>query len=153
MQNLKKNWLVVWNMTWRISEMQLLSAKSRSSGGASHQPAFMGSCLTISHTSLPCLPSHTSLPCLPLCPVYLLVTRLCPVFALSLCFMAPYDWTSDGSIDIFLDVEFGFTSMGSWRYSREWVWNIRTKLSYIPSEKWNVSRESIQGFDIRYVMF
>ena len=30
--------------------------KFRSSRGASHQPAFMSSCLTISHTCLPCLP-------------------------------------------------------------------------------------------------
>ena len=33
------------------------SAKSRSVRGASHRPAFMSSCLTISHTRLPCLPS------------------------------------------------------------------------------------------------
>ena len=31
-------------------------AKSRSVKGASHMPAFMGSCLTISHMCLPCLP-------------------------------------------------------------------------------------------------
>ena len=30
-------------------------AKSRSVSGASRQPAFMSSCLTISHTCLPCL--------------------------------------------------------------------------------------------------
>ena len=35
----------------------IASAKSRSVRGASHQPAFMSSCLTISHTCLPCLPS------------------------------------------------------------------------------------------------
>ena len=34
--------------------MRIASAKPRSVRGASHQPAFMGSCLTISHTCLPC---------------------------------------------------------------------------------------------------
>ena len=33
----------------------IASAKSQSARGVSQQPAFMGSCLTISHT---CLPSH-----------------------------------------------------------------------------------------------
>ena len=36
--------------------MLIASAKSWVVGGASHQPAFMGSCLTISHMCLPCLP-------------------------------------------------------------------------------------------------
>ena len=31
-------------------------AESRSMRGASHQPIFMGDCLTICHTYLPCLP-------------------------------------------------------------------------------------------------
>ena len=38
-------------------KMVIASAKSRSVRGASHQPAFMSGCLTISHTCLPCLPS------------------------------------------------------------------------------------------------
>ena len=33
--------------------------------GASHQPAFMGSCLTISHMCLPCWPSGRVRPCVP----------------------------------------------------------------------------------------
>ena len=36
--------------------MLIASAKSRSVRGASHQPAFMDSCLTTSHMCLPCLP-------------------------------------------------------------------------------------------------
>ena len=36
--------------------MQIASAKSRNMGGASHQPGFIGSCLTIRHMCLPCLP-------------------------------------------------------------------------------------------------
>ena len=36
----------------------IASAKSWSGRGASHQPAFMDSCLTISHTRLVCLPSR-----------------------------------------------------------------------------------------------
>ena len=47
---------------------RLLTAKSWSVRGASHQPAFMGSCLTISHKCLSCLPSRWVSPCL-LCPL------------------------------------------------------------------------------------
>ena len=36
--------------------MWIASAESRSVRGASHQPIFMGGCLTISHMYLPCLP-------------------------------------------------------------------------------------------------
>ena len=43
--------------------MLIASAKSWNARGASHQPVFMGSCLTISHTCLPCLPSRRVSPC------------------------------------------------------------------------------------------
>ena len=36
--------------------MQIALAKCRSARGASHQTAFMGSCPTISHMCMPCLP-------------------------------------------------------------------------------------------------
>ena len=36
--------------------MWIASAESRSVRGASHQPIFMGDCLTICETYLPCLP-------------------------------------------------------------------------------------------------
>ena len=39
--------------------------KSWSARGGSHQPAFMSSCLTISHTCMPCLPSERVRPCVP----------------------------------------------------------------------------------------
>ena len=39
----------------------IASSKSRSARGASHQPAFMSSCLTISHTCLSCLVSGRTL--------------------------------------------------------------------------------------------
>ena len=42
--------------------MQIYLAILRSARGASHQPAFMGSCLSISHTCLPCLPSRSVIP-------------------------------------------------------------------------------------------
>ena len=45
--------------------MLIASAKSRSVRGASHQPAFMSSCLTIGHTCLPCLPSGGVSPSVP----------------------------------------------------------------------------------------
>ena len=41
--------------------MLIASAKSRSVRGASHQPASMSGCLTISHTCLPCLSSERTL--------------------------------------------------------------------------------------------
>ena len=41
--------------------MLISSAKSRSARGAAHHPAFMISCLAISHTCLPCLPSGKTL--------------------------------------------------------------------------------------------
>ena len=43
----------------------IASAKSRSARGASHQPAVMVSCLTISHACLPCLPSGRVSYCVP----------------------------------------------------------------------------------------
>ena len=39
-----------------LAYMQIALAKSRSTMRASHHPAFMGNCLTINHTCLPCLP-------------------------------------------------------------------------------------------------
>ena len=41
-----------------VNIMQIVLAKSLSKRGASQQPALMGSCLTNSHTSLPCLRSR-----------------------------------------------------------------------------------------------
>ena len=41
--------------------LMIASAKSQSARGASHQPAFMSGCLTISHTFLSCLPSESRL--------------------------------------------------------------------------------------------
>ena len=49
-------------------------------------------------------------------------------------------------------VFYGISSMGSRCYFRDWVWSSRTKLCCIASGKWNVSRVSIQEFDIRYRM-
>ena len=49
--------------------------------------------------------------------------------------MAPYDWTNDGSVDVSLDGEYGYISVGSRCYSREWVWNLRTKSCCIASGK------------------
>ena len=48
--------------------MLIASAKSQSMRGASHQPVFMGSCLTISHMYLPFVPSRRVSPCV-LCPL------------------------------------------------------------------------------------
>ena len=48
---------------WTLWTCRLLTAKSRSVREASHQPAFIGNCLTISHTCLPCQPSRRDSPC------------------------------------------------------------------------------------------
>ena len=45
----------------RLLVMLIVSAKSQSMRRASHQPAFMSGCLTISHTCFPCLPSERML--------------------------------------------------------------------------------------------
>ena len=47
------------------NRMLIASAKSRNVRGASHQPVFMSSCLTISHTCFPCLPSGRVSPSVP----------------------------------------------------------------------------------------
>ena len=62
--------------------LYILSAKSQSARGASHQPVFMGSCMTISHMCLPCLSSRRISPCV-LCPllVGLMVVLLTFCFA------------------------------------------------------------------------
>ena len=39
-----------------LNVMWIASAESRSVRGASHQPIFIGDCLTICHMYLPCLP-------------------------------------------------------------------------------------------------
>ena len=54
-------------MAMESASCQLLiaSAKSRSVRGGSHQTPFMSSCLTISHTCLPCLPSGRVSPSVP----------------------------------------------------------------------------------------
>ena len=47
--------------SWRFLVMLIALAKSRSMKGASHQPAFMSGCLSISHMCLVCLPSEQML--------------------------------------------------------------------------------------------
>ena len=66
------------------------------------------------------------------------------------CSITPYDCTNGGSVGVFY-AWYGFNSMGSWCYSREWVWNSRTKLCCIVSEKRNVTRVSLREFDIGYI--
>ena len=46
-----------------VDIMQMVLTKSHRARGASHQSAFVGVCLTISHTCLPCLPSRWPSPC------------------------------------------------------------------------------------------
>ena len=55
--------------------MLIASAKSSSARGVSHQPAFMGSCLDISHTCLPCLPSGRISPTCVLFPLMIGMVR------------------------------------------------------------------------------
>ena len=63
-------------------------------------------------------------------------------------------WANGGFVDVsFTYDEYGFSSMGSWCYSAEWIWNSRKKLCFIASGEWNASRVSHQEFDIRYIKF
>ena len=78
-------------------------------------------------------------------PVYLVIDQLRP------CFKVPYDWAR-WFCWRFFDMVNLVVLIGSWCYSREWVWNLRTKLCCIISGKWNLSRVSLQGFDITYIM-
>ena len=55
--------------------MLIPSAKSRSARGESHQSVFMGSCLAISHTCLPYLPSGRVSPICVLCPLMIGLMR------------------------------------------------------------------------------
>ena len=61
-------------MQKQISILLIPSAKFWSARGASHQPVFMGSCPTISHTCLPFLPSRRTSPCV-LCPLMIGLIR------------------------------------------------------------------------------
>ena len=37
------------------------------------------------------------------------------------------DWINGGYVVLFTCHEFGFSSLGSWSYSKEWVWNLGGK--------------------------
>ena len=80
--------------------MLIASAKPRSVRRASHQPVFMGRRLTMSHTCLLCLPRRRVSPCV-LCPLMIGLMR------------------NGGSADVFLYDEYGYSSVGSYCYSRE----------------------------------
>ena len=97
--------------------MLVALAKSRSMRGASHQPVFMSSCLTISHTCLPSLPSGRIRPTCVLCPHMIGLMH------------------NNGSVDIFLHGQYCFSSVGSCCYSREWLWNSMTKLCCMATGK------------------
>ena len=49
-------WVNIWCMLDEDFVTQIALAKSQSMRRASHLPAYLGSCLTISHMCLPCLP-------------------------------------------------------------------------------------------------
>ena len=58
-----------------------------------------------------------------------------------------------GLILVYVDVLFmcgecSFNSLGSWSYSREWVWNLGTKVCCIASGKSNVSWVTLPEFNI-----
>ena len=118
-----------------VSIMLIASSKSRNARGASHQPANQ---LTWAAAWLLVM---------PICPDYL-------VGEFSPCVLRPL--TIDLMVvlfDDFLDGDYGFTSIGSWCYSMGWVWNLRTKGCCMASGKWNVSRVSLQGFDVSYAIY
>ena len=74
--------------------------------------------LSLFHTCFPRLPSRWGL--------------LCPLMI---------GLNGGGSVDFFTHGEYGFSHRGSWCYSREWVWNSKTKLLHC---FWEVTCQ--QGF-------
>ena len=76
-----------------LNVVLIASAKSRSARGASHQPVFMGSSLTISHTCLP----------------FLLSGRVSPTCALGALIIGLM--RNDGSVDVFLHGQYSFSSV------------------------------------------
>ena len=79
-------------------------------------------------------------------PVYLVVDELRPFV------LWPLLLGLNGSVEVFFDMVSMVLLIGSWCYSREWAWNLRTKLCCIALAKWNASRVSLQGFDITYII-
>ena len=80
-------------------------------------------------------------------PVYLVVDQLrsCVLWPLMI-----------GLMVVLLTVFFMVSMVlliGSWCYSREWIWNLWTKLCCIASGKWNVSWVSLQGFTHYYYYY
>ena len=106
--------------------MLIASAKSRNKG-AFHQPAFMSSCLTISHTFyLPSLPSARGV--LIDVPCSLMIG---PMVALLVHFLGMVWFQIYG---------------GSQCYSKEWVWNSRAELCWEVVGKGIVSMAPLQEF-------
>ena len=87
---------------------------------------------------------------------WLLVTCISPIYLVVDEFSPCVLWPLMIGLMVVMLTFFHMVSMvlltGSWRYSREWVWNLRTKLRCTASGKWNVNRVSLQGFDISYVL-
>ena len=122
------SWLLLNEGNWG----RLLTAKTRSASGASQQPApWAVAWLLVTYGST----------------VYLVVDELRP------CVLWPlmndctrwFCWR-------FFDMVSMVLLIGSWSYSREWVWYLRTKLCCTASGKWDISRVSLQGFDITYII-
>ena len=84
--------------------------------GASHQSVFMGSCLTISHMCLSFLPSRRVSLCV-LCPLMIGLMH------------------NGGSVDVLFACEYGYCSVESYCYSREWLWNARATICCMASGK------------------
>ena len=58
-------------------------------------------------------------------------------------------WVNSDYVDVLLmHGKSGLGFLGSWSYSKEWVWNLGTKSVL----KWNVSRMTFQEFNIMYTL-
>ena len=84
--------------------------------GASHQPIFIGSCLTISHM------------CLSFLPIEELVLVFYDPLWLGLCIMVVLSM-------FYFHGEYGYSSVGSYCHSREWLWNTKAKICCMASRK------------------
>ena len=80
---------------------------------------------------------------------WLLVTGVCPVYSVAEFSSCVLCCRIIGLMVVLFTffTWYRFISIGSWCYSRGWVWNLRRILCCIASEKWNVCRVSVEGLN------
>ena len=60
------------------------------------------------------------------------------------------DWINGGYVVLFSCREFGFSSLGSWSYSKEWVWNLGARSMLHCFREVKCQQGDTPGINIRY---